>query len=198
MQQTIAIFISNMRTKYEIDRDINSVDESAEYVHLSDSIDKTEEVHAQTVNSMAIGEVVNLTTSSGVSRVPVRWKNENGVLIFRELLAANGLQLQNGDNVILSKPGNFAQWIITGVLPQEDMFNSPHNALSQTNPMENKVVASVDGTHIEITGKDEIVLKCGDASITLRRNGRVVINGTYIETRSKGTNRIKGGSVQIN
>lgn len=32
----------------------------------------------------------------------------------------------------------------------------------------------------------------------LRRNGRVVIRGAYVETRSRGVNRIKGGSVQIN
>ncbi len=56
----------------------------------------------------------------------------------------------------------------------------------------------VDGRRVVIEGKDEIVLRCGEASITLRRNGRLVIKGAYVETHSKGTNRIKGGSVQIN
>ena len=45
---------------------------------------------------------------------------------------------------------------------------------------------------------DEIVLRCGESSITLRRNGQVIIRGTYVETRSAGVNRIKGGSVRIN
>ncbi|KIG14490.1 hypothetical protein DB30_06717 [Enhygromyxa salina] len=58
--------------------------------------------------------------------------------------------------------------------------------------------ANVDGRRVEIEAADEIVLKCGQASIVLRRNGRVVIRGTYVETRSRGVNRIKGGSVQIN
>lgn len=57
---------------------------------------------------------------------------------------------------------------------------------------------TVDGRRIVFEAKDEIVLKCGEASITLRRNGRVVIRGAYVETRSRGVNRIKGGSVQIN
>ena len=56
----------------------------------------------------------------------------------------------------------------------------------------------VDGRRVEFEAADEIVLLCGQASITLRRNGRIVIRGTYVETRSKGVNRIKGGSVQIN
>jgi len=60
------------------------------------------------------------------------------------------------------------------------------------------VEADVDGRRIRITAQDEIVLECGSASVTLRRNGRVVIRGTYVETRSDGTNRIKGGQVQIN
>lgn len=53
------------------------------------------------------------------------------------------------------------------------------------------------GTRV-IQGQDELVLQCGKASITLRRNGKVIIKGTYVETRSEGVNRIKGGSVQIN
>jgi hypothetical protein len=57
---------------------------------------------------------------------------------------------------------------------------------------------TVDGRRVVLDAKDEIVLKCGEASITLRRNGRVVIRGAYVETRSRGVNRIKGGSVQIN
>ena len=60
------------------------------------------------------------------------------------------------------------------------------------------VEADVDGKRVRIVAQDEIVLQCGEASITLRRNGRIVIKGTYIETCSEGTNRIKGGQVRIN
>ena len=61
-----------------------------------------------------------------------------------------------------------------------------------------RLEAIVDGRRVVVEAKDEIVLRCGEASVTLRRNGRVVVRGTYVETRSKGVNRIKGGSVQIN
>jgi hypothetical protein len=60
------------------------------------------------------------------------------------------------------------------------------------------VEADVDGKRVRVTAQDEIVLQCGSASVTLRRNGRVIIRGTYVESRSEGTNRIKGGQVQIN
>ena len=60
------------------------------------------------------------------------------------------------------------------------------------------IEADVDGKRVRVTAQDEIVLQCGAASVTLRRNGRVIIRGTYVESRSDGTNRIKGGQVQIN
>lgn len=61
-----------------------------------------------------------------------------------------------------------------------------------------EIEADVDGRRVRIVAQDEIVLECGNASITLRRNGRIVIKGTYVETCSEGTNRIKGGQVRIN
>jgi hypothetical protein len=60
------------------------------------------------------------------------------------------------------------------------------------------IEADVDGKRVRVVGQDEIVLECGNASITLRRNGRVIIKGTYVETDSAGTNRIKGAAVRIN
>lgn len=63
---------------------------------------------------------------------------------------------------------------------------------------EQPVEAHVDGQRVVIEGEDEIVLQCGQASITLRRNGRVLIRGTLIESHASGTHRIKGGSVQVN
>ena len=57
---------------------------------------------------------------------------------------------------------------------------------------------TVDGKHVTLDAKEEIVLRCGKASITLTRAGKVLIRGAYLLSRSSGVNRIKGGSVQIN
>ena len=60
------------------------------------------------------------------------------------------------------------------------------------------LTARVDGEQVLITADKEIVLKCGRASITLTRAGKVLIRGAYLLSRSSGVNRVKGGSVQIN
>lgn len=70
--------------------------------------------------------------------------------------------------------------------------------LVEATPVAPAPITSVDGKRLILTGEEEIELRCGEASISLKKNGKLVIRGTYVETRAKGTNRIKGGSVQIN
>jgi hypothetical protein len=56
----------------------------------------------------------------------------------------------------------------------------------------------VDGKRLIFDAKEEIVFRCGKASITLTKAGKVIIRGAYLLNRSSGVNKIKGGSVQIN
>jgi hypothetical protein len=60
------------------------------------------------------------------------------------------------------------------------------------------VAAEMDGERLVFTADKEIVLKCGESSLTLTKAGKVLIRGAYLLSRSSGVNRIKGGSVQIN
>ena len=75
--------------------------------------------------------------------------------------------------------------------------------LIQPNPSKTPVArdtyaVGLDRERIVLTASREIVLQCGDASITLTRAGKVIIRGAYVLSRSSGVNRIRGGSVQIN
>ncbi len=58
--------------------------------------------------------------------------------------------------------------------------------------------AEMDGESIVLSARQNITLKCGKASITLTKSGKVILRGAYLLSRSSGVNRIKGGSVQIN
>lgn len=73
-------------------------------------------------------------------------------------------------------------------------------ALEQPPASETALVieADADGRRVRLHAQEEIVLQCGEATISLKRNGRVVIRGAHIETNASTTNRIKGGSVRIN
>jgi uncharacterized protein (DUF2345 family) len=60
------------------------------------------------------------------------------------------------------------------------------------------VEIEADDRRLVASAKEQIILKCGKASITLTAAGKVLIQGAYVSHRSSGVMRIKGGSVQIN
>jgi hypothetical protein len=61
-------------------------------------------------------------------------------------------------------------------------------------PVANK--APADELVLEAT--DSLTLKCGEGSITLRRDGKILIKGTDLVSHAKRMNRIRGGGVAIN
>lgn len=56
----------------------------------------------------------------------------------------------------------------------------------------------VDGDKLLLQAEREIELRCGEATLVLTRAGKVLIRGTYVLSRSRGANRIKGAYVDIN
>ena len=71
-------------------------------------------------------------------------------------------------------------------------------ATPSTVEMEEPDEVLVDGERITFDAKKEIVLRCGEASITLTRAGKVLIRGTYVVSRSSGANKMKGASIALN
>jgi len=61
-----------------------------------------------------------------------------------------------------------------------------------------QVDVDADGQRMVVSAKDQLVLRCGKASVTLTRTGKVLIEGSYVSSRSSGVNRIKRGSIQLN
>lgn len=59
-------------------------------------------------------------------------------------------------------------------------------------------VQSEPPARLEIQAKNEIVLKCGRATLRLLADGTAVLRGVNVITRAAATNRIRGGNVQIN
>ena len=88
---------------------------------------------------------------------------------------------QVGHAVVLAfEQGDAARPIVVGVL-------RPAEASAETTPQ-----------RLVLTAGREVVLRSGKASLTLTRDGRVIIQGEYLVSRASGVNRIQGGSVQIN
>ena len=92
--------------------------------------------------------------------------------------------------VLVFENGDLRRPIIVGCLQRAD------GALVAPRP--GTVDIDADGERLIVTAREQLVLRCGKASITLTRSGKVLIEGAYVSSRSSGVNRIKGGSVQLN
>lgn len=60
------------------------------------------------------------------------------------------------------------------------------------------VQIEADDSHVIVRASERLVLRCGEASIVLTCAGKILLQGTYVSSRSSGVNRVQGGSVQIN
>ncbi|WP_245919236.1 DUF6484 domain-containing protein [Melittangium boletus] len=101
--------------------------------------------------------------------------------------------------VLLFENGDPRRPFLMGLIQEPSPTPLLDELLESQGPKARRPLESwVDGQRVIIEGQEEVVIRCGAASITLRRNGKVVIKGTTLETSATGTHRIKGGSVEIN
>ena len=154
-----------------------------------------EDQRGETTTTVVIGKVVEFTEggeplvdfSSNPSRFPLLAKSTVG--LSREDLGA--------EVTLLFETGDIRKPIVMGVI------QAPKAVARQTQNLmlgQQGSVTSVerDGEKVVVSAEKEIVLRCGEASITLTRAGKILLKGTYVLSRSSGVNRVKGGSVQIN
>ncbi len=131
--------------------------------------------------SVLVGRVVAL---DGAGRPWVESPALPGERVAAHVVAAAGLPAVDAVVVLAFEAGDPRRPIVLGVLA------------TPASPAE--VAVQRDEERLVLKAEREIVLECGEASITLTRAGKVIIRGAYLLSRSSGVNRIKGASVQIN
>lgn len=91
--------------------------------------------------------------------------------------------------VLLFEGHNASRPLVMGVLrdPSEDVV-----------PAVQPIIVASGQQELRLSAQRQIVLECGEASLTLTQAGKVLINGSYVLSQSTGTNRLRGGSVEIN
>ena len=114
--------------------------------------------------------------------------------------AIQGAVLANREVVLLFENNDPRVPIIMGLVsdgPGAELFGALLAPSHSASPRP-QIEARVDGRRVVLEGQDEVVLRCGDASVSLQSDGKVIVRGAYVETHASGLNRIKGASVKIN
>jgi len=152
-----------------------------------------------------VGPRVGWLVEGGVEGVRVDFEgNLRGPLPARSTVPLTAEELREAISarrgvVLLFENGDTALPLVVGLLREVSATPLTDAILEGTAP-EGPMEALVDGQprELELEAREEIVLRCGQASITLKKDGKVLIRGVQVETRASGTNRIRGGAVRIN
>ncbi len=139
--------------------------------------------------SVTVGELVGLSDDGETPLVIYPSQPGSAALRARSVLDLHGVHVGRAV-VLMFENDDASRPIVMGVLRALGGVTSAE--------VENQVEVDTDGQRMFVTAKEQLVLRCGEASITLTKAGKVLIQGRYISSRSSGVNRIKGGSVQLN
>lgn len=97
---------------------------------------------------------------------------------FLESATPNPLRLQPGDRVLVSPPTSLHDKGC--VLGKIGGYREPETK------------------RVEIAADEELTIRCGEGSITIRKDGKVLIKGLDVVSHAKRSNRVRGGSIQLN
>ena len=136
-----------------------------------------------------VSELVALADEGRTPMVVDPSQPEGAVLRARSVVDLHAAHI--GQQVLLAfEGGDAARPIVLGVLRVQAGWPQAEKP--------EQVQVDADGERMIVNAKQQLVLRCGKASITLTQAGKVLIEGAYVLSRSTGINRIKGGSVQLN
>ena len=158
-------------------------------------------VHQSNYQSAVLGnKIARLVPSESQTAIMVQWENHPPVtarhlanIDTQELLGCE----QQGREVLINFIDNdINQPVIIGVMASvvDDMVKIELE--SKEKPTKANVVS--DGESVLITAEKDILLVCGKSSLMLRKDGKIIAKGTNILSRASATNKIKGGSVEVN
>jgi hypothetical protein len=88
------------------------------------------------------------------------------------------INLQPGDRLLCLPPTEHEPGIVLGRIGK---YQKPQ-------PQQN----------VTIEASETLTLKCGEASVELRKDGKAMVKGEDVLLRAKGTHRIRAGTVAIN
>lgn len=155
----------------------------------------SEDISNGPISGVVIGKLFGL---DGHGRPVVEFsQNQSRRPILARATVALEAQHLGREVTLMFEEGDAGKPIVIGVI-QPPKAQPANGKLNGHVAAQKTFEVQVDNERLTLAAQQEIVLRCGKASITLTRAGKIILRGKYLLSRSSGVNRIKGGSVQIN
>ena len=167
----------------------------AKLIHRKEQLEKENEV--QTPAAGATGVCIGLLVSvekNGQIKVDFP-ANPNPPVSARSIIRL-AVDDRNREILLAFERGNLQRPIIVGFIEGQPVSEEESKTLTLSRDSLEDVV--LDKQRIILDAREEIILRCGEGSVKLRKDGAIIIKGTKLISRAKTTNKIKGASVAIN
>jgi phage gp45-like len=147
-------------------------------------------------------EIAEIAEIDADGRAYVRLRGSTKAVLARSVLDAS---VPLGDTpdalvgarvLVLYEGGDRSLPIIVGVV--RDALQPPARPAELKLDLGSNRDVLIDGQRLLLDAQQEIQLRCGKSTIILTRDGRVLIRGAHLVSRSSGPNKIKGGSISLN
>ncbi len=129
-------------------------------------------------SNLSIGKVVELCRTGEILVQSTQDPNQTLLCDFLETSDSPALTLDIGDRVLYLPCGSLLEKGC--VVGRIGAYREP------------------DRDHVQISANSSLKLSCGSGSIEMRSDGKILTRGVDVVSLAKQTQRIKGGSVQIN
>lgn len=176
--------------------------------HHQEPVEPLQCALAASIESTTPAAPPTLVPNAVVGRI-VGWSKAEGPLVeFPGSRTAGGVAARSlvrcnqdccgAEVALVFESGDLSRPLILGVVQPSQPPLPGHAHGQHEHALLGGVECQIDNERLVLTADREIVLRCGSASITLTSAGKVLIRGKYVVSRASGTNRVQGGSVQIN
>jgi len=155
---------------------------------------RLKDIPTETIQGVCVGKLVSVD-KTGHILVDYQDNPFGGPLPARSTVKISNVD-EKKDTLLMFEKQDPRLPIIIGIVQDQPFITHPSKEITLDKTRIKDIV--VDGKRIVFDAKKEIVLRCGKGSVTIQANGKIVIKGTDLISRSKGMNKIKGAAVRIN
>ena len=156
---------------------------------VADCVEPLVSAETDLITGVMTGSLVGLSENGSTPLVTYPGQPGTAALAAESIVDLHGAHIGRRV-VLLFEAGDPLRPVVMGVVRQD----GPSPLAQQPGTVE----LDVDGERLTITAATQLVLRCGSASITLTKAGKVLIRGAYVSSTSTGVNRITGGAIHLN
>ena len=98
-------------------------------------------------------------------------------------------RLDVGESVLIAAPPGDSRGVVVGRIATPELVLEQRRRDAASHELPETLV---------LEARDNLTLRVGDGSITLRADGKILIKGRDLVSHARNLNRIKGGAVAIN